>query len=483
MPLPSRPAPPVPTSNSRPRRARVAAWLALVLLALAASAGGAAAHTRLDRSAPAAGDTVRALTEVRLVFTQGVEPRYTQMRLVGPAGAVALGPVREVPGSRRREYVAQLAQLADPGAYRVEWRTAGADGHPVTGTFAFTLARDPALAATGVLPAGPGTPTATVAPAPAPPADVPPHAEGVPHPTPGLERWVRWLDFAALLLAVGATAFHHLVARRLAGDGFGGAAEGASRRAARVALLAGLAMLPALAGRLGVQSALLHGAEATWDAGRVATLVWRTQWGVGWMLQAGAACVFLAAALLAARASTRAAGWALAVPAAAALCAVPALSGHAAAVEGWRGAAIGIDALHVAGAGAWLGTLAVLLAAIPVVLRGDGGHAALAALVNRFSPVALTAGGLAGATGVANALFHLRSLEQLTGTAYGQTLLWKLALLVVVAGLGLYNWRRVRPRLGTPGPERTLRRVAAVEVAVGVLVVAVTAALVALPTP
>jgi putative copper export protein len=292
------------------------------------------------------------------------------------------------------------------------------------------------------------------------------------------------MDFLALLLAVGATAFVHLVARPVAAEGRHAAvADAVTARAARVALVAGLAMLPALAGRLGVQSALLHGAADTWNADRVATLVGGTQWGTGWLLQAGAACVFLAAAVLAARPATRAAGWALAVPAAAALCAVPALSGHAAAAERLRGLAIAADTLHVAGAGTWLGALAVLLATLPVALRGADGHDAVAALVNRFSPVALGAAALAGATGVGNALFHLSSPGELTGTTYGRTLLLKVGLLAVVAGLGFFNWRRVRPALGTPEAAARLRRSALAEVVVGILVVAVTATLVALPTP
>ena len=68
-------------------------------------------------------------------------------------------------------------------------------------------------------------------------------------------------------------------------------------------------------------------------------------------------------------------------------------------------------------------------------------------------------------------------------SAYGRTLLLKLALLSAVFGTGAYNWLRVRPALGSEVAAGRLRRSAALELAVGVVVLAVTAVLVATATP
>jgi putative copper export protein len=81
------------------------------------------------------------------------------------------------------------------------------------------------------------------------------------------------------------------------------------------------------------------------------------------------------------------------------------------------------------------------------------------------------------------AWFHLGSVGALTTSAYGRTLLVKLALLALVVATGAYNWRRVRPNLVDGCGARRLRRSAWVELAVGAAVLAVTAVLVATPLP
>jgi copper transport protein len=78
---------------------------------------------------------------------------------------------------------------------------------------------------------------------------------------------------------------------------------------------------------------------------------------------------------------------------------------------------------------------------------------------------------------------HLGSLSALTGTAYGKTLLGKLAVVAVVAVAGVVNWRSLRPKLGSDGVPQRLRRSAAFELAAALLVLVITAALVGTPLP
>jgi putative copper export protein len=127
----------------------------------------------------------------------------------------------------------------------------------------------------------------------------------------------------------------------------------------------------------------------------------------------------------------------------------------------------------------------VLAAGVPAALalgperRGP----AVAALVNAFSPTALAFAGVTALTGLFAAWLHVGRPAALWETGYGQTLLVKLAVLSLVAGTGAYNWRRVRPALGDDTGTARVRRSAAAELAVGAVVLLVTAVLVATPTP
>jgi len=298
---------------------------------------------------------------------------------------------------------------------------------------------------------------------------------------------VRWAGLLALLGMIGAAAFELLVLRRLRGDAAlrpvaDRAAYGAWHLAAAAAALSALTLLV----RLWLQSAALNGAADAFDGEALDALVTGTVWGAGWTLQAIATVAFFIGLMVSRAPHGRSVGWMGAAVAALLLAAVPALSGHASAVEGWTALAFASDWLHVLGAGAWVGTLATLvLAGLPAAASASAGEgtAAFARMVGAFSPVALTGAGLAAGTGVVNSLFHLHAVPQLWETGYGRMLLLKLALLAVVAWLGFYNWRYVLPALHTPPAPARLRRSAGAELAAGVAVILATAILIALPPP
>ena len=74
------------------------------------------------------------------------------------------------------------------------------------------------------------------------------------------------------------------------------------------------------------------------------------------------------------------------------------------------------------------------------------------------------------------------TVPNLWGSRYGLILLTKLTILGIVTITGFYNWRFVKPRLGSAEATLHLRRSARVEVAVAILVLLVTSVLVASPT-
>jgi putative copper export protein len=147
-----------------------------------------------------------------------------------------------------------------------------------------------------------------------------------------------------------------------------------------------------------------------------------------------------------------------------------------------------VNPLHVTAASLWIGSLLVLVVAgLPAILRGsvppERREGLVAEMVSRFSNLALGAAALLGVTGVVTAWRHLKFLAALWTTPYGWAFDVKLCLVMIVAALGAWNWRRMRPRLGAEGAARELQRSATRELLVAGLVLVVTAVLVSLPTP
>jgi putative copper export protein len=147
-----------------------------------------------------------------------------------------------------------------------------------------------------------------------------------------------------------------------------------------------------------------------------------------------------------------------------------------------------VNPLHVFAASLWIGTLFVLVVAgistymKSALKQGEAGPA-VAAMVNRFSTLALWSTGLLVLTGVTTAYIHLRKFSALWTSIYGQTLLVKLCLVTVVISLGAYNNMRVKPTLGADEGNRRIYRSATWEIAVAAIVLIVTAVLVNLPAP
>lgn len=453
-----------------------------VVLALLASATPLYAHLKLVAASPSAGaDLSRSPDEIRLHFSQRVEVAFSSISLVGPSGPVEVGGVGRPPGADS-VLVAAIPTALEAGRYTIAWRTSGADGHPIRGELSFDVraAADPSGTVAETAPAtGPRVPE----PEPIPAASSGAGSSGFDAESP-VYAAIRWLTFAGLLSVIGAVAFRVLVLGRAIGSHPADVALGplAARGAARLGVIASAALLLALALRLGAQSVALHGAAEAAQADRLARMVGGTVWGWGWIAQAAGTALALAGFLLARRAKRG--GWAAAAAGVLLLAFTPALSGHAAGTEELGVAPVVADGLHVLGAGGWLGSLLVLLVVgVPVALRAapDRRGPAIAALVEAFSPTALLFAALVIGTGVLSAWIHLGGPAELWTTPYGRTLLVKLAVLLGVFGTGAYNWLRARPALGTELAARRIRRSAAVEVAIGAVVLAITAVLVATP--
>jgi methionine-rich copper-binding protein CopC len=138
---------------------RTAAVTVLAGLALLLGAAPALAHTRLQSSDPADGASLDSAPEtVALTFNEPMSPEFSTITVVGPDGThYEDGAVTAEEGT----ISTRLLPLGPAGRYEIGYRVVSADGHPVTGSVAFSL--------TTPGPGGTGAAEPSAAPAPAAP--------------------------------------------------------------------------------------------------------------------------------------------------------------------------------------------------------------------------------------------------------------------------------------------------------------------------
>ena len=424
--------------SCRPVLGAVAAILVALVLVPAAGA-----HARLITTEPA-NDAVLEQSPrfVLLRFDEQVETAFGAIRVYDPrARRVETGKVEQPSGKEAR---IELAPRLARGTYTATWRVVSVDGHPISGAFVFHV----------------GAPSANPAGIAAQVGD-----GGTPRSVTVVFSIVRALDFLLLLLVGGGMLMLITGLERASGDvktklsslltvcagGLG------------VIAMAGIVVEGAKAGGFGVSDAF------GWD---VFSSVLGTRFGEVWAAQAGLAAAVMV--LLVARART------LALVPAALLLLTPAASGHA-SVSG--GLAVVTDVAHVTAAAVWAGGLAALVLAL--LWSGTERWGLAVSAVPRFSGVAVVAVSWLIASGTVSGYLQVRALRGLWETTYGQLLLVKIALVLPLLALGLYNNRRavprLRERLATAAERTRFLRTAAAELALMVAIVSVTAVLVSEP--
>ncbi|MBO4161289.1 copper resistance CopC family protein [Micromonospora antibiotica] len=138
--------------SSRPTAVRLGAAVLAVVVVLLVPAGPAWAHNTLRSAAPAQESTLSsAPTEIVLEFVERLDPTFTTIVLTDaakrkvPTGDPVVGGAK---GS------VQVTEALPNGSYTVAYRVVSTDGHPVQGSYPFTVA-DPNSSAAPIV--GPTT--------------------------------------------------------------------------------------------------------------------------------------------------------------------------------------------------------------------------------------------------------------------------------------------------------------------------------------
>ena len=438
---------------TRPIRMAGRACSALVATAAMALvvAPAALAHATLVSSTPSDGAVLaRAPKQVVLAFNEPVESALGSVRVYdGRLDRVDDGATTK---PEPNEVAVGLRSGLPRGTYTVAWRVISADSHPVHGAFVFSVGQ-PSAGGAGVV--------EQVLAGQAGSKDVD-LVFGV----------IRFLNLALILLCAGGAIVLAWVLK----------AEHASVGRPLWPVLSVAALLLALVSVAGIG---LEGAQAS-GLGLGSALrpslfgdVVDTRFGRVWLVRAGLALAFALLAALALRRERQRSAFAwYAVALGAALALTPALSGHA-RVEGTLG--VVSDWVHVLAASAWTGGLAFVLLAL-LLASGDRWELARR-IVPRFSALAVISVALLLIAGVVSGFLEVRTWSGLWSTTYGQLLLVKVALVVPLLCLGLFNNRISVPRLrsgaASAREQRHFLATVGVELAVMVVIVGVTAALVA----
>lgn len=119
---------------------RALSSLVLAGALLCASADSALAHAFLDRASPAVGSTVHTVPiEVRLQYTEELEPAYSTAHVEDAAGATVSTADARVDERAKSVLIVPLGPLK-PGRYKVIWKVLSVDTHVTNGEFRFTVA-------------------------------------------------------------------------------------------------------------------------------------------------------------------------------------------------------------------------------------------------------------------------------------------------------------------------------------------------------
>lgn len=303
--------------------------------------------------------------------------------------------------------------------------------------------------------------------------------------TSALTTFQQWLLFSSTALVVGCVAWRLIVVPgvpRSAGDHHAAHLSRQETAVASLGLMAAVALLVAWALRLVVQvMGFRDPFVPLWDD--VSFLLFEVFFGTVWMLQ-GVVIALLSGSLWMARRRARSEGgtvvrpvgvaWVVATFLVLALATTLALSGHAYGAD-YRALAVTADALHTLAAGSWIGTLAVILKAS----RGASTDPpAFAAQIRAFSPLALVSGATLVLMGGALSWTHLTAVSDLWTLTYGRILSAKVALALVIFGLGAWNWKRGLPDLDSAEGAAAVRRRGGWEVMLAIGVILLTAVLV-----
>ncbi|MGV9882512.1 copper resistance CopC/CopD family protein [Streptomyces sp. NPDC003006] len=421
------------TQTIAPRLWRLLLVLVAATGAFLAGAAPASAHAALTGSDPKQGAVVdKAPAQVKLTFSEKVAMSDGSVRVLDPSGKRA--DTNKTTDLGANTYGVKLRPGLPDGTFTVAYQVVSADSHPVAGAFTFSI----------------GAPSDTKA--------VLPDQEAGGGLVGVLYDIARYLSYAGFIVVVGGAAFV-----------LGCWPRGAGVRAVQRLVTYGWVTLTGSTLALLLLRAPYTGSGKladVFDMGKLGDVL-NTKTGaalVSRLLLLAAAALFIAVLFGAYEKrddpkEKKDLTFGLAIGGtvvAIGIAATWAMAEHA-STGVQAGIAMPVDVLHLLAVAAWLGGLAALVVALYRTSSVE------AVAVRRFSRVAFISVVVLAATGLYQSWRQVGSWSALTGTSYGQLLLVKIGLVVVLVGVASIS-RRWTGRIASEGSGAAPETAAAVVV-------------------
>ncbi|MCY7945219.1 copper resistance protein CopC [Bacillus atrophaeus] len=407
------------------------------------------AHAYIVNSTPSENSELKkAPSQVEIEFNEPVEEGFHYIKVYNSSGERVDKDHTDIKKDNKHIMITKLKKNLPHDIYRAEWNAVSADGHPVSGVIPFSI---------GKADGGFGGQKASG-------SEI--------HPETAIDRAVLYTAFS---LFIGTVLFHLVW--------FKAAAElpvPLIRRTRNILILSVVCMGLALLLQLPIQTKANAGGgwAAALQAGYLKETLLQTAGGAIWMIQIGLYALLVLSVIPALRKKRFDSFkyWTAPLIFFFGLLLAKAFTGHAAVVEE-KAVGVLMDFLHLSSASIWVGGIA----ALTLLLWNEWKHAdkTLAwETVKRFSPWALVSVGVILFSGLLNGFFIIRSMDSLFHTAYGQTLLLKSGLFVMMLIFGAIHYISTRkPR--QKGIGRTIKA----EWAIGIAVLITAAVFTSLPSP
>ncbi len=415
------------------------AFVVVALLTVLAPAQLASAHAILLTSEPAPSAVLdQSPTEIALFFNEFVDTVFGKIRILDSSGNVVqtIKPVRD---AADKSIVRAPISVLEPGTYVVVWRVASSDSHPVQGSFAFQIGN-----------------TST---------DVSAISNGQlleRHGLASLFDVIRWVTYLGIVLLIGGIGLLQAVRTDRLSPRSTLALMGGWAFAALGTLEGLIAYGPHISGYKIYKAADLSLLSETLT----------TQYGkmqLARLVLLGIIGTLIAAIQFRGTRWWKFGAWASLVGVALTLS----MAGHPVATSPVV-LSVGLDTLHMLAVSLWVGPLLIIVYDRNMWLAND--ESTSAPSLRWFSRTAGFAVPVIVVTGVIQAWLMLDGFGQILESRYGRTLIVKVCLVVVLIALGAVS--RVAMQQKRSG---SLRQSMGIEVLFGIVILTITAALVAMP--